>query len=76
MISSMFTANNGRQITKSKSLPRWRANIQTSQMTGKEKVVIKFITISMTVTVVITMETLLADDAEDVEEAAEVAAGE
>jgi hypothetical protein len=69
----MFTANNGRRIRKSKSLPRWQANIQTSQMTGKEKVVIKIITKSMAVAVVIAMETLLA---EDVEEAAEVAAGE
>jgi hypothetical protein len=50
-----------------------RENIQTSEMTGKEKVVIRIITISMAVAVVITMETLLA---EDVEEAAEVAAGE
>jgi hypothetical protein len=72
----MFTANNGRRISKSKSLPRWRANIQTSRMTEKEKVVIKIITISMAVAVVIVMETLLAEDAEDVEEAAEVAAGE
>jgi hypothetical protein len=76
MISSMFTANNGRRIRKNKSLPRWRANIQTSQMTEKEKVVIKIITISMAVAVVIATETLLAEDAEDVEEAAEVAAGE
>jgi hypothetical protein len=73
MISSMFTANNGRWISKSKSLPRWRANIQTSHMTGNEKVVIRIITISMAVAVVIAMETLLA---ENVEEAAEVAAGE
>jgi hypothetical protein len=72
----MFTANNGRRISKSKSLPRWRANIQTSQMTGKEKVVIIIITISMAVAVVIAMETLLAEDAEDVEEAAEVAGEE
>jgi hypothetical protein len=63
-------------ISKSKSFPRWRANIQTSQMTDKEKVVIRTITTSMAVTVVITMETLLAEDAEDVEEAAEAAAGE
>jgi uncharacterized membrane protein len=74
----MFTANNGRRISKSKSLPRWRANIQTSQMTGNEKVVIRIITISMAVAVAveIAMETLLAEDAADVEEAAEVAAGE
>jgi hypothetical protein len=76
MISSMFTANNGRRISKSKSLPKWRANIQTSQMTGKEKIVIRFITISMAVAVVIAMETLLAEDADDVEAAVEVAAGE
>jgi hypothetical protein len=58
MISSMSTTNNGRRISKSKSFPRWRANIQTSQMTGKEKVVIKIITISMAVAVavVIAME--------------------
>jgi hypothetical protein len=73
MISSMFTANNGRRTSKSKSLPRWLANIQTSQMTEKEKVVIRIITILMAVAVVIAMETLLA---EDVEEAAAVAAGE
>jgi hypothetical protein len=45
-------------------------------MTGEEKLVIKIITIPMSVAVVIAMETLLADDAEDVEEAADVAAGE
>jgi hypothetical protein len=72
----MFTANNGRRISKSKLLPRWQANIPTSQMTGKEKIVIRIITIPMAFAVVIAMETLLAEDAEDVEEAAEVAAGE
>jgi hypothetical protein len=79
MISSIFTANNGRRISKRKSLPRWLANIQTSQMTEKEKVVIRIIKISMAVAVVIAMETLLAEDAEDaedVEEAAAAAAGE
>jgi hypothetical protein len=76
MISSMFTANNGRRVSKIKSLPKWLANIQTSQMTEREKVVIRIIIISMAVAVVIAMETLLAEDAEDVEEAAEVAAGE
>jgi hypothetical protein len=45
-------------------------------MTEKEKVVIRIITIPMAVAVVIAMETLLAEDAEDVEEAAAVAAGE
>jgi hypothetical protein len=44
-------------------------------MTGKEKVV-RIITISMAVAVVIAMETTLAEDAEGVEEAAEVASGE
>jgi hypothetical protein len=72
----MFTANNGRRISKSKSLPRWQANIPTSQMTGKERIVIIMIRIRMVVAVVIAMETLLAEDAEDVEEATEVAAGE
>jgi hypothetical protein len=72
----MFTPNNGRRISKIKSLPRWQANIQTSQMTGKEKVVIKIITISMAVAVEIAMEILLAEDAEDVEEAGEVASEE
>jgi hypothetical protein len=72
----MFNANNGRRISKIKSLPRWRANIQKSRMTEKEKVVIKIVTISMAVTVVIAMETLLAEDVEYVEEAAEAAAGE
>jgi hypothetical protein len=72
----MFTANNGRRISKSKSLPKWLANIQTSQMTEKEKVVIRIITIPMAVAVVITMETLLAEDAGDVEEAAAVAGEE
>jgi hypothetical protein len=72
----MFTANNGRRISKIKALPRWRANIQTSRMTEKEKVVIKIITISMAVAVVIAMETLLAEEAEDVEEASEVTVGE
>jgi hypothetical protein len=60
----MFTSNNGRRISKSKSFPKWLANIQTSQMTEKEKVVIRII------------KTLLAEDAEDMEEAVEVAAGE
>jgi hypothetical protein len=32
----MFTASNGRRISKSKALPRWLANIQTSQMTERE----------------------------------------
>jgi uncharacterized membrane protein len=47
-------------------------------MTGKEKVVIRIITISMAVAVavVIAMEKVLAEDAEDVEEATEVTAGE
>jgi hypothetical protein len=76
MISSMFTSNNGRRISKSKSFPKWLANIQTSKMTEKEKVVIRIITISMAVAVVVAMETLLAEDAEDVEEAAVVAVGE
>jgi hypothetical protein len=43
---------------------------------GKEKVVIKTIRISMVVAVVIAMETPLTEDAEDVEEGAEAAAGE
>jgi hypothetical protein len=38
-------------------------------MTGKEKVVIIIIINSMAVAIAITMETLLAEDAEDVEEA-------
>jgi hypothetical protein len=71
MIGSMFTANNGRRISKSKSFPRCRENIQTSQMTRKEKLVIIIITISMVGAVIISMETLLAEDAEDVEEDAE-----
>jgi hypothetical protein len=75
MISSMSTANNGRWISKSKSLPKWLANVQTSQMTEIEKVVIRIITTSMAVAVVIAMETLLAEDAEDVEEATVVAVG-
>jgi hypothetical protein len=45
-------------------------------MTVKEKVEIEIITISMAVAAVIAMETLLAEDAEDGEEATEVAAGE
>jgi hypothetical protein len=73
MISSMFTAYNGRRISKSKSFPRWRPHIQTSQMTVKERVVIRIIIISMAVAVLLAMETLFAEDAEEV---AEVAAGE
>jgi hypothetical protein len=69
----MFTANNGKRISKIKSLPRWQANIPASQMTGKERIGIEIITIRMAVAAVIAMETLLAEDAE---EAAEVAAGE
>jgi hypothetical protein len=75
----MFTANNSKRMSKSKSLPRWQANIPTSQMTEKETIVIEIITIPMAVAAVISMETLLAEDAEDaedVEEAAGVAAGE
>jgi hypothetical protein len=45
-------------------------------MTGKERIVIRIITITMAVAVVIAMELLLAEDAEDVEEVAEVATGE
>jgi hypothetical protein len=70
----MFTANNGKRLSKSKPLPIWQANIPTSQMTGKERIVIRTITIPIAVVVVIAMETLLAEDAENVEEAAEVAA--
>jgi hypothetical protein len=76
MISSMFTANSGRRISKRKSLPRWLESIPTSQMTEREKIVIRIITIPMADAVVIAMETLLAEDAADVEEAAAVAAGE
>jgi hypothetical protein len=72
----MFTANNGKRIIKSKSFPRWQADIPTSQMTGKERIVIGIITIRIAVAVVIAVETLLAEDAEDVEEAVEAAAGE
>jgi hypothetical protein len=72
----MFTANSGKLISKRKSLPRWQANIPASRMTEKERIVIEIITIRMAVATVIAMETLLAEDAEDVEEAAEVAAGE
>jgi hypothetical protein len=54
-------------------LPKWLANIKTSRMTEREKEVIRIITISMAVAVVIAMETLLAEDAKDVEEAAAVA---
>jgi hypothetical protein len=43
-------------------------------MTGKERIVIEIITIRMAVAVAIAMETLLAEGAEDVEEAAEVTA--
>jgi hypothetical protein len=70
----MFIANNDRLTSKSKSLPTWLANIQPSQMTEKEKVVIRIITIPMAVAVavVIAMETLLAEDAEE----AAVGAGE
>jgi hypothetical protein len=45
-------------------------------MTEKERIVIETITIRMAFAAVIALETLLADDAEDVEEAVEVAAGE
>jgi hypothetical protein len=45
-------------------------------MMEKEKIVIRIITIPMEDAVVIAMETLLAEDAEDVEEAAAVAVGE
>jgi hypothetical protein len=72
----MFTANSGKLISKSKSLPRCQANIPKSRMTGKERIVIRIITIPMAVAMVIAMETLNAEDAEDVEEAAEVVAGE
>jgi hypothetical protein len=69
----MFTANSNKLISKRKSLSRWQANIPTSHMTEKERIVIRIITIRMAVAAVIVMETLLV---EDVEEAAEVAAGE
>jgi hypothetical protein len=72
----MFTANNCKRISKSKSLPRWQASIPTSQMTEKERIVKEIITIRMAVAAVIAMETHLAEDAEDVEEATEAAAGE
>jgi hypothetical protein len=74
----MFTANNDRRISKSKSFPKWLANIEPSQMTEKEKLVIGIITIPMAVAVavVLAMETLIAEDAEDVEEAGAVAGEE
>jgi hypothetical protein len=62
----MFTASSSRRISKRKALPKWLESIQTSQI----------ITIPMADAVVIAMETLLAEDAEDVEEAAAVAVGE
>jgi hypothetical protein len=78
MISSMFTANNGRRIRKSKTFPKWLANIQTSQMKEKEKVVIRIITISMAFAVAVVLATAItiAEEAEDMEEAAAVTAGE
>jgi hypothetical protein len=57
---------------------QWQADQQKqiiAQMAGKHPNK-RIITISMTVAVVITMETLLAEDMEDVEEAAEFSAGE
>jgi hypothetical protein len=45
-------------------------------MMETERIVIEIITIRMVVATVIAMETLLVENAEDVEEAAEVAAGE
>jgi hypothetical protein len=72
----MCTASSGGRISKSKSLPKWLERIQTSPMMEKEKIVIRIITIPMADAVVIAMETLVAEDAEDVEEAAVVAVGE
>jgi hypothetical protein len=69
----MLTTNNGRRFSNSKSLPIWQANTPTSQMTEKERIVIRIITIRMAVAAVIAMETLLA---EDVEKSDEVTAGE
>jgi hypothetical protein len=65
-----------RRISKRKSLPKWLASIHTSQIMERGKIVIRIITIPMADAVVIAMETLLAEDAEGVEEAAAVAAGE
>jgi hypothetical protein len=72
----MYTANSGRRISKIKALPKCLANIQASKMTEREKIVIIIITITMADAVVIAMETRLTEDAEDVEDAAEVSAGE
>jgi hypothetical protein len=76
MINSMCIASSGRQINKSKSLPKWLERIQTSRMTENEKIVIEIITIPTAGAVVLATAVIIADDAEDVEEAAVVAVGE
>jgi hypothetical protein len=76
MINSMCISSSGRQINKSKSLPKWLERIQTSQMMEKEKIVIEIITIQTAGAIVLATAILIVEDAEDVEEAAVAAVGE
>jgi hypothetical protein len=75
MINSMCIASSGRQINKSKSLPKWLERIQTSQMTDKEKIVIEIIRIPTAGAVVLATAIRIVEDAEEVEEDAVVAVG-
>jgi hypothetical protein len=72
----MFTANSGRQISRSKSLLEWLERIQTSPMMETEKIVIEIITIPMAGAVVLATAILIAEDVEEAKEAAVVVVGE
>jgi hypothetical protein len=59
----MCITSSGRQINKSKSLPKWLERIQTSKTTIKEKIVIEIITIPTAGAVVLATAILIAEDA-------------
>jgi hypothetical protein len=72
----MCIASSSRRINRSKALPKWLERIQTSQTTKNEEKVIEIITIPTAGAVVLATSIIIAEDAEDVEEAAEVTVGE
>jgi hypothetical protein len=72
----MCITSSGSQINKSKSLLKWLERIQTSQTIINEKLVIEIITIPTAGAVVLAMAITIAEDVDDVEEAAVVAADE
>jgi hypothetical protein len=75
-ISSIYIANSGKQINKSKSLLKWLERIHTIQTTINGKIVIEIITSPTAGALVLATAITIAEDAADEEEAAVAAAGE